>query len=357
MLRARVGGVGSRAAPRRRPLIHEIPRSTDIYTDRSQSLVVAALVWPGVFRFPDGLLLPLALLGLVVTWRRSPPARLLVAYVVAQAVTVSIFFVTSRYRIPAILVLAPLAVVGAAWFIERMHTPGLCARGIAAAIALGLVLALNLPTREASMSFAAEPEYYRGLVYRLRKRDFQQAMEHLARAAKIDPDDARIWFQMGTVAEEAGRPDAAILAWQHAAMVDPSDPLPLRRIAQVEMQRGNLEPAAAALRANVKPGLRQPAGFAPDYFDLGRIEAALGHTTSSLAALKQSADLDRNYWHGQAPAFVRLALSEPSIGDTEYWRGLEALLENTGLPVSAATIRERGAASRASESPGTPSGL
>jgi tetratricopeptide (TPR) repeat protein len=334
----------------------EIPRSTDIYADRSQSRVLAALVWPGVLRFPDGLVLPLALLGLAVSWRRNPSARLLVAYVATQTITVAFFFVTSRYRIPALLVLAPLAVVGAMWLVARLRAPGWLARGSTAAIALGLVVVLNLPTRETAISLAAETEYHRGLVYRVRKQDFQRAAEHLAAAAKIDPGDARIWFEMGTVAEEAGRPDAAIAAWELAANVDPSDRRPRRRIAQVEVQRGNLEAAASALRANLAPGLRQPASYAADYLSLATIDVTLGRTTSSLAALKQAASLDPNSWRNQAPDYLRLVLSSPIIGGREFWRDLGELLEDTGLPALAATVRDRGAASTASVSPATPPG-
>ena len=72
--------------------------------------VLWVLLWkvPGL-AFPFGLLLPLAVVGLGVAWRRAP---VLAASVVLLGLTVAAFFVTARYRAPLVPLLALFAAAG-----------------------------------------------------------------------------------------------------------------------------------------------------------------------------------------------------------------------------------------------------
>jgi 4-amino-4-deoxy-L-arabinose transferase-like glycosyltransferase len=332
----------------------EIPRSTDIYAERRGSHVVTALVWPGPIPFPDGLLLPLALVGLAVSWRRAPSARLLGVYVVAQAAAVACFFVTSRYRIPALVVMAPLAVVGAAWVAERLRAGTVRARAATVAGVLLLGTALNLPTREGATSFAGEPDFYRGVTYARLLRDPERAAHHLARSTAIDPADPRAWFELGNVTAEQGRIEAAAAAWERAAGVDPWDSRPRRRIAALAARRGDFDAAARALRANLDARRREPAHYAVEHFHLGTLDALRGRYASSLAELRAAADLDPRHWREQAPGFVREALSRPGLGDAAFWDGLAALLAETGLTPLAESARQRAATVPREATPGAP---
>lgn len=81
----------------------EYPRNMDMYYYRDQSRVLSALVWPKPLAFPYGIVAPLGLVGAVVALRpRNPRRRLLAGYLAAYVVSVALFFVSSRYRIPAV---------------------------------------------------------------------------------------------------------------------------------------------------------------------------------------------------------------------------------------------------------------
>jgi hypothetical protein len=87
----------------------EIPRDTDIETMRDASGVLRALVTPGPPWLPDGILVPLALVGAALGWgdrRRLAP---LYGFVAVQAFVIAAFLVTSRYRAPALPVFAMFA--------------------------------------------------------------------------------------------------------------------------------------------------------------------------------------------------------------------------------------------------------
>ena len=117
----------------------EIPRNQEIYPARAWSPVLRALLWkvPGL-AFPFGLLLPLAVVGLVAAWRRAP---ILAASVVLLGLTVAAFFVTARYRAPLIPLLALFAAAGVRWAAVEASGRARLAAGV---VALGTYLLANL---------------------------------------------------------------------------------------------------------------------------------------------------------------------------------------------------------------------
>jgi hypothetical protein len=144
----------------------EIARDRDLNAARRDSTLMKLLVWRA---FPDGILLPLGLIGLVLLWRRSP----IWIFAVMHAALTALFFVSERHRVPALGVWALLAVAGATELWRRRS-----ARAWAALVAL--LIALNLPTRESRISLAAEEDFQRGIAW--------QREVH-------DPVEAARWFQ------------------------------------------------------------------------------------------------------------------------------------------------------------------
>jgi 4-amino-4-deoxy-L-arabinose transferase-like glycosyltransferase len=201
----------------------EIPRDTDLYGARAGSPVLRALVWPGPLHFPDGLMIPLALVGIGLSWRRRSELALPLGFVLTLAVVTAAFFVTSRHRVPVLPVLAIFAAFGAAELFTRRN-----------AVALGalaaLVVVLNLPVREAKASYAAELDFYRGLAYLHGGHDTVHAVQYLRHATAADPNDERFWFELGNTLEATGHYPEAIDAWGRSAALDPTDPRPGQRI-------------------------------------------------------------------------------------------------------------------------------
>ena len=82
----------------------EIPRNRDLYFARNDSSLLSILLWKKGLAFPFGLIAPLALVGLFAFLRAPGPAegRLLALFVACYALSVVLFFVTGRYRLPAV---------------------------------------------------------------------------------------------------------------------------------------------------------------------------------------------------------------------------------------------------------------
>lgn len=288
----------------------EIPRDTDIYALRVDSALLRTLVIRGPPWLPDGLLVPLALLGAILCWPRRRPLLPLYAFVALQALTIAAFFVTSRYRVPSLPVLAVFACAG----VERLASGGRALRAASAAGFAALALPLNVATHESSASYAAELDFYRGLALQRYQHRPAQAVDYLRRAAAEDPRDARIWFELGNSLDGAGRTGEAIDAWLRAGEADPWDPRGRRRASVAMARQGNVDGAIAALRADVGSRTHPEAFYAPDHLNLSLLLAQAGRDAEATSELTAAQAADPPWFRGTIAGFARAVQSNADIG-------------------------------------------
>jgi hypothetical protein len=252
----------------------EIPRNTSLYPDREQSRVLRVLLWKHGLAFPSGLLLPFAFAGI---WLLRGSARehfVPFACLAVQALFLLAFFVTARYRLPSL----PLLALYAAWAglrlraLLRERRRGQALR-LAGALALLLLisnhrvgampaarwpvehydLALVLLQRnelragEAQLraALALDPGYPDAnaqlcgvLVYAGRA---DEAVSICARAVSSRPDSADLRQQLGTALEAAGRRAQAIEEYRAALRLAPGHPkaaLALARALEKQLTAG-----------------------------------------------------------------------------------------------------------------------
>jgi 4-amino-4-deoxy-L-arabinose transferase-like glycosyltransferase len=286
----------------------EIPRDSDLYDLRSGSRVLRALIGPRGFWFPDGLLMPLALVGVVTSIRDR--ARLVwpLLFVALQAAVVALFFVSARYRVPALPMLVLFAVLGARAIFRAAPRQ----RTILAGVALLLAVILSLPTRETKMRFSAEPDLHRGVAHR-RLGDATRAIEAFRRSTAADPSDARPWFELGGMLRD---PIEAATAFERAAQLDPRD-LRANRMAAVSRMRANDRDAAIRLlRANV--GGRVGPEHVEDHMILASIRADGGELDAALTEIANAVRCHPPSGRKRANDFANLYRSK--ISDEQFWK-------------------------------------
>lgn len=155
----------------------ELKRNQDVYYPRRHSQLLSGLLWDRGLSFPFGIVGPLALAGLALTWRRREPAlRLLRLFTLSYMASVLLFFVAARYRMPVI----PVLLIFAAWTCRQLvidwrggRYRSLAAVGGAVAI---LMVVLNLPAATVPED-DAQLHFDLGEVY-LRKGEYQRAAQH-----------------------------------------------------------------------------------------------------------------------------------------------------------------------------------
>jgi tetratricopeptide (TPR) repeat protein len=199
----------------------EIRRDQDIELLREASPILRGLVWEAGLRFPFGLVGPLALLALVRR-RHEPDVQRLALFAATYALTLAIFFVSSRYRLPLALSLMPLAVDQVFHFAraEAANVRGLWAFG-------ATFFALNLPNAFTRGFRADDAE--RGILEAQAWRN----QGKLERAAPISeelvgrfPNDPNVRMLRAEVLVALGRCDAAVPELERAIALAPKATTP-----------------------------------------------------------------------------------------------------------------------------------
>ena len=228
----------------------EIPRNLDPYFARKDSRLLSLLLWKYGLAFPFGLVGPLALIGLYAFWRspesRTPAGRLLLLFVVCYAVSVILFFVTSRYRLPAVPVLLLLAGCGVRtlWHLSR---PALVAVPL-------LLVFCNASTEAMNSGGDAHEHYWLGYAYE-KKGMPANAARHFRKAAELDPDFGEPLLNLAALHGEAERFDKAAEQYRRYLARRPEDQDVRVLLGNTEVQASHYVRAAAtyATVAAVRP--------------------------------------------------------------------------------------------------------
>jgi 4-amino-4-deoxy-L-arabinose transferase-like glycosyltransferase len=318
----------------------EIPRDTDLQVLRRDSWLLSALTTRGPPWLPDGLLVPLALVGAVAHARR-PGVPLLLAFVGVQALVVAAFFVTSRYRVPALPVFAMLASAG----IEHCVATWRDARGMRrlapVAACVALAIPLNVRTRESAGRYDAELDFYRGLALRNYEGNAAGAAALFEQAEREDPTDARYPFELGNTRQSMGQPDAAVAAWSRAADDDPWDARSARKASTLLGGRGDLVPAIALLEKLVAAHARPDAYYGPDYLSLAVLQARRGDAASAIDALHAAQRADPAGFHGNIGGFSRWLLTQEGPFDPAFLAAVADADASAGEQATADLLRRR----------------
>ena len=194
----------------------EIPRNRDLYFARNDSSLLSILLWKKGLAFPFGLIAPLALLGLFAFLRtsESPEGRLLALFVACYALSVVLFFVTGRYRLPAVPVLLLFAACGMRVLWQRPW-PALAA--VAA-----LLTFCNVATGAMDREGDAHEHYYLGYAYE--ERDMPaHAARHYRHAIARDPTFAEPLLALAALHAEAERYGKALELYRRYLKTQPHD--------------------------------------------------------------------------------------------------------------------------------------
>lgn len=166
-----------------------------------------------------GVLAPLALLGVWITWGERHRLWLLYAMLGTYALSVLAFYVVARYRLPIapfLVVFAAAALVRGAAFLRARTATEL---GIGAAVVLSATVFCNWPAVPADLMRAVT--YHNlgaGLQEHGRAADARAAYEH---ALRLKPDYAPAHTGLGSVLRQEGQLDEAIAQLKEALRLRP----------------------------------------------------------------------------------------------------------------------------------------
>jgi len=198
----------------------ELPNAGDPTWEASHSWLFSV---PG-FPFSFGLLLPLALIGATLGWRKLPRPALLIGFVVTGVITCTVFFTNGRFRLVMVPPLLVLAGSGCADIIEAVqHWPpsrGRAGRGLLAACT-GLAAAFN-NYAEVSRYFVPQIAVNIGILAR-GAGHAGEAILYLTKGVKANPTDVLGRLHLASLLEEKGAPDEALRVYAEGLQLTPHD--------------------------------------------------------------------------------------------------------------------------------------
>jgi tetratricopeptide (TPR) repeat protein len=206
--------------------------SQEAYAEWSLPLRLGGLV--GHF----GILVPLALFGVFVTWPLRSRIWILYAMTLAYAASVVVFYVFARYRyplVPLLTLFAAAGVAGAREFISR----GRPAWAVAAVAAMAVFC--NWPMLSPAM-MRAVTETNVGTALQSEGR-LDEALDHYHRAIAFAPEFPPAYNNLATTLRAKGQIPEAIAAYQQALRVRPDFPDAQYNLANALLQAG--KPAEA----------------------------------------------------------------------------------------------------------------
>jgi tetratricopeptide (TPR) repeat protein len=227
-----------------------------------------------------GVLVPLAVLGVMVTWPLRSRLRVFHAMTLAYAGSVLVFYVFARYRYP----LVPLLIVFAAAGLAKMPGNWLRARNLAP-VAVAALLA-NWPLLSTTLMRAVTETNLAVALQAAGRLD--DATDHYQRAIALQPDYAPAYNNIGTALRAKGRPAEAIAAYERALGLRPEYGEAHYNLANVLTDAGRPQEAAEHFRI----ALRTMRGSADVHNNLGIALMGQGKTIEAIEEFRTAVALD-----------------------------------------------------------------
>ena len=291
-----------------------------------------------------GILVPLALFGILLTWSERGRLWPLLAMLVAYAASVVIFYIYARYRYPLVPILllyaaagldrlpafvrgfreAPSAIVPAD---NTTHVPAVAgtfrtspSRRLAVVIAVvAAAVVTNWSIVSADMNRTVT-EHNMGAALQSEGR-LDEALASYRRAIAISPDYAPAYANIGTVLQKQGKLNEAIASYQRALALRPSFPEVEYNLANALLAQN--KPVEAA--EHFKRAAAGIPGAADVHNNLGGALAAQNKWPEAVAEFEKAVQFDPM----SATAHRNLGNALASAGRPR--EGLEHLLKATQL--------------------------
>ena len=202
------------------------------------------LGWVGHF----GLLMPLAIAGVIATWPDRRRLWLIYALALAYAASVVMFFVFARYRYPLVPFLLLFAAApfdsSARNVVSRWFAHGW--RSWQPAAVLAVAIFANWPVLSPTL-MRAITENNLGTAF-LEKGQYDQAIAHHERAIALMPDYAPGYNNLGAALRASGRLDDAVARYRRALELKPDFASASYNLANALLEQGKAGDSAASFR-------------------------------------------------------------------------------------------------------------
>ena len=249
--------------------------------------------WVGHF----GVLVPLAVIGVIVTWPQRRRLGVLYAMAIAYAASVVMFYVFARYRYPLVPFLVLFAAAGVALPFDPFDSKQRSLRTLflaqararfitAALLVVAAAIFANIPVLDSKLMMSITENNLGTALQDLKRYD--QAVIHHQRAVALRPDYAPAYNNLGAALRAAGRLDEAVAQYQKALALKPDFGNASYNLANALLERGQ---AGASIDA-FRKALQSTPDSVQAHNNLGIALAAKGDAAGAMAEFRAAIVID-----------------------------------------------------------------
>jgi tetratricopeptide (TPR) repeat protein len=303
---------------------NEILRNQDIYPFRRFSAILSFLVWKNILAFPLGILWPLSLMGVVVSFKEREKFFLLYLLSSAHFIGTVMFFICSRYRIPLI----PILIIFASYFIWIVYRELLSKKykTLFFYLLIFLLLTTICNYKVGTMNIEDSKDSYYCLGSQFSERgQLEGAIKYLKKALTLDPnyadahlnlgvvyDKQRRWeeaisefkksieinaycencyYNLGIIYEKQGRMDEAISEYKKVIDTNPNHANALYKLGEAYTEKGKFDEAIS----EQKKVLTIDRNFVEAYTNLGAFYGRKGMVDEAISEFKKALTINPNF--------------------------------------------------------------
>ncbi|MBW8000884.1 MAG: tetratricopeptide repeat protein [Planctomycetes bacterium] len=232
----------------------EIPRNVDVYVAGKWSSLLRLLLWKaGGFGFPFGIILPLAIIGLIYRYRLIPGPVLL--SLILYPLSIILVFVSGRYRMPMVPVFVTLASAGFVSLCQFLKGKDWKKVSAIALIILLSVLVSTMPGPfcQEEPNYEAEFYFYLGLMNEtMQNGPAEKSIEFYNRCLEIAPDFYPSYVSLGAISFEQKKNDLAVKYFTKVLELKPDYHRAHNALGLAFLDMGELEKAAGYFQTALK---------------------------------------------------------------------------------------------------------
>ena len=267
----------------------EIGRNQDLYFAREYAPLLQVLLWKYGVAFPFGLLAPLALVGLGLSYRngllRRPEPLLLALFAGAYMLTVVAFFVSARYRLPVIPILLMFAAYGGRELYLLWQRGAYRDLLVGCGAAFLLAVACNFRVGAMNVEGDAHTHYRLGYVYEKKGLPIN-AIAAYEKALTLDPDIKWARFNLASLYARSGEYNRAVAGYGEFIRRFPEVTRARLALGNVHLRTGRYAEAIAAYEGLLGT---KDADAADLYGRLGYAHAQVGQLEQAAVAYEKLA--------------------------------------------------------------------
>ncbi len=216
---------------------HEIKNNKDIYFFRKYSPLLGALLWHDGLKFPFGLIAPLAIVGMIGARKQWRRCLVLYLFILSYMLSVILFFVTARFRLPVIPFLLIFAAFSLTWAIEQFNKKKF--NSLLGGILIFLIsfMFVNHDHPPFKQLNHFQGHYDLGMIYQRLDQD-DLALAEYQESIRQAPDFPFSHFNLGSIYLGKNQLDLAIDEFETVLRLNPDFPEAHHALAQAYLAKG-----------------------------------------------------------------------------------------------------------------------